>query len=262
MKKALSIAGSDSGGGAGIQADIKTFSALGVYATTAVTAITAQNTLGVSAVQLIEPDMVRQQLEAVLSDIGADAIKIGMLGSIVNIEVVSRIMEEYQPDNIVLDPVLYSKTMFPLLQQEAVKILSERLFPLVDFLTPNIPEAELLTGFAIKSIEDMKKAALQLRIMGPKIVLVKGGHFPGKAIDLYFDGKDYILLEEERINTKHTHGTGCTLSSAITAYLAKGFEPLSAVRNAKEYVTQAIAHSLNIGKGIGPTNHFYQVWKE
>jgi hydroxymethylpyrimidine/phosphomethylpyrimidine kinase len=262
LKKALTIAGSDSGGGAGIQADIKTFSALGIYATSVITAVTVQNTLGVHAVQIIDAELVGQQIEAVLSDISADAVKIGMLGSAANIRVVAAILPKYGIKNIILDPVLASSSGFPLLPEDAVNLLKEKLFPVADLVTPNLPEAGILTGLSVKNPEDMVLAASTIHQMGPRFVLVKGGHLVGKATDLFYDGANFHFLEEERIATINTHGTGCTLSSAITAYLAQGLDPLSAVRKAKEYLTLALKNSFSIGHGKSPVNHFYEHYKK
>lgn len=256
MKKALTIAGSDSGAGAGIQADLKTFSALGVYASTVITAVTAQNTMGVFGVQEVDPDMVKSQLEAVLSDIGADAVKIGMISSADSIGFVSDMLQQYGVGKIVLDPVITTSTGFVLISSEAINALVQKLLPLAGIVTPNIPEAEILTRTSIRDIEDMKVAALALYKTGVKTVLVKGGHLSGRAVDVFYDGS-YHLLEAERIDTDNTHGTGCTLSSAIAAYLARGFDMLSAVKSAKEYITEAIRHSFKVGQGHGPVNHFY-----
>ena len=257
MPTALTVAGSDSGGGAGIQADLKTFSAIGVYGTTVITAVTAQNTMGVSAIQVIEPEMTRKQLEAVLADIGADAVKIGMLGSSENIEVVAGMLQYYQTGNNVLDPVLASTDGVPLLPEAALRILIERLLPVVDLVTPNLPEAGLLTGITVLNVEDMKQAAAKLHWMGARTVLIKGGHLPGAAIDVFYNGTDFTLLTAERIATVDAHGTGCTLSAAIAAYLAKGFELLTAIQKAKEFITMALSHSLRIGRGRGPVWQFF-----
>jgi hydroxymethylpyrimidine/phosphomethylpyrimidine kinase len=258
LPTALTIAGSDSGAGAGIQADLKTFSALGVYGTTVITALTAQNTLGVQAIEVVAPEMVGKQLEAVFTDMGASAVKIGMLGSAANIGIIAGMLRHYQARNIVLDPVLASTSGSCLLPGEALNVLVERLLPAADIITPNLAEAEILTGLSISSVADMKKAAAVLHQNGPRMVLVKGGHLTGAPIDVLYNGNDFVLLEGKRINSENTHGTGCTLSSAITAYLALGLDPLSAVRKAKEFVTAAIQFSLPIGKGKGPVNQFYQ----
>ncbi|MCL6590616.1 MAG: bifunctional hydroxymethylpyrimidine kinase/phosphomethylpyrimidine kinase [Firmicutes bacterium] len=262
MKTALTIAGSDSGGGAGIQADIKTFSALGVYATSVITAVTAQNTLGVHAAQIMEAELVRRQLEAVLSDIFPGAVKIGMLGSAANILVSAEVLASYQAKNTVLDPILASSSGFPLLPGDAVYLLKEKLFPVVDLVTPNLPEAKVITGINISVLEDMKQAAALIHQMGPRFVLIKGGHLPGKATDLFYDGANFTILEEERVKTENTHGTGCTLSSAIAAYLAQGLDPLAAVRKAKEYLTMALKRSFKTGHGKGPVHHFYAQYND
>lgn len=260
MKTALTIAGSDSGGGAGIQADIKTFSALGIYGTSVITAVTAQNTLGVTAVQDITPDIVQKQLDAVLSDIGADAIKIGMVSNSACIYVIADALKWYKCSNIVVDPVLLSTTGFSLIKDGALAVLLEKLVPLASVLTPNLPEAEKMTGMSINSIDEMKRASEKLFKMGARAVLVKGGHLEGPATDIYYDGGGYLLLEAERIDTTNTHGTGCTLSSAVAAYLAKGLDSADAVRRAKEYVTMALKYAYKVGHGNGPTHHFYAIW--
>jgi len=257
--RALTIAGSDSGAGAGIQADLKTFSALGVYASTVITAVTAQNSLGVFGVQDINPEMVKGQLEAVLSDIGADAVKIGMLSSAESIGFVAEILRRYRVEKVVLDPVITTSTGFMLISSGAIGALTQKLLPLAGIVTPNIPEAEILTKTTIKDIEAMKRAARALFEMGVKNVLVKGGHLSGRAVDVFYDGS-YHLLEAERIDTDNTHGTGCTLSSAIAAYLARGLGMLPAVTKAKEYITGAIRHSFKVGQGPGPVNHFFDTW--
>lgn len=257
MPTALTIAGSDSGSGAGIQADLKTFCALGVYGTTVITALTAQNTLGVQAIEVVAAEMVGKQLAAVFTDMGADAVKIGMLGNGANIEVAAGMLHHYQARNIVLDPVLASTSGSRLLPVEALKALVEQLLPVADIVTPNLVEAEILTGLSISSVHDMKKAAAGLHQKGSRMVLVKGGHLTGAPIDVFYNGKDFVQLEGKRVSSENTHGTGCTLSSAITAFLALGLDPLSAVRKAKEFVTAAIQNSLTIGKGKGPVNQFF-----
>lgn len=262
IKKALTIAGSDSGGGAGIQADLKTFSAHGVYGMSVITAVTAQNTLEVTAVQDITPDMIQKQIDAVLSDIGADAIKIGMVSRCESITVIAESLSHYNPVNLVLDPVMVSKSGYPLLQPDAIETLKTKLIPLANLVTPNIPEAELITGHKIQTLEDMKNASLKIHEMGPDKVLLKGGHLTGKAIDILYDGLNFTVMEEDRILTNNTHGTGCTLSSAITANLALGLDITTAVKKAKEYITLVIRHSLSIGHGYGPTHHFYELYQK
>lgn len=264
MKKVLTIAGSDSCGGAGIQADLKSFSAQGTYGMSVITAVTAQNTQGVFAVQDISPEIIGAQIDAIFSDIHVDAVKIGMVSQIPSIEVISEKLKQYNSQNVVIDPVMISKSGFSLLQPEAKKALIEKLLPLADVLTPNIPEAEaILNGnIKIETTDDMFKAVEEIHKLGPKYVLIKGGHLDGKAVDVLFDGEKAIYLENERIQTKNTHGTGCTLSSAIAANMALGLSIAESVKKAKEYITIAIEHSLDIGKGVGPTNHFYTLYKK
>ncbi len=262
MYKALTIAGSDSGGGAGIQADLKTFSALGCYGMSAITAITAQNTLGVFDVQEISTKVIGAQIDAVVTDIGVDGVKTGMLSSSDIIEVVASKIKEHKIYPLVIDPVMVAKSGDSLLAKEAISALQELLLPLATLLTPNIPEAEILTGTTIKSEEDMKQAAEILYKSGCEAVLIKGGHFRGDATDILYDGKRYYTLTAKRINQKHTHGTGCTLSAAITSFLAQKKELLEAVKKGKEYLTEALSHGMPIGKGIGPVNHFYRWYKE
>ncbi|WP_066639776.1 bifunctional hydroxymethylpyrimidine kinase/phosphomethylpyrimidine kinase [Desulfolucanica intricata] len=260
MKKALTIAGSDSGGGAGIQADLKTFSALGVFGLTAITAVTAQNTQGVFDVQEIEPRVVSRQIDCVFEDIEIDAVKIGMVSSIEIIKSIFHSLTKQKASNIVLDPVMISKSGYKLLKQEACNELVNSLFPLATVITPNLPEAEEITGNKINTITDMEYAAQEIYALGPRAVVIKGGHLPGEPTDIFYDGERFIHIKGERFDTKNTHGTGCTYSSAITAYLAKGLDLLSAVKNAKEYITGAIKNSFSIGKGVGPTHHFYKYY--
>lgn len=264
MKKVLTIAGSDSCGGAGIQADLKSFSAQGVYGMSVITAVTAQNTQGVFAVQDISQEIIGAQIDAIFTDIKVDAVKIGMVSQIPSIEIISEKLKQYNPQNVVIDPVMISKSGFSLLQPEAKKTLIEKLLPLADVLTPNIPEAEaILNGrLKINGTSDMLRAAEEIHKLGPKYVLIKGGHLDGKAVDVLFDGGRAVYLENERIQTKNTHGTGCTLSSAIAANMALGLPIAESVKKAKDYITIAIEHSLDIGKGVGPTNHFYMLYKK
>ena len=257
---ALTIAGSDSGGGAGIQADLKTFAALGVYGTSALTAITAQNTVGVTAVHEIPAGVIAAQIEAVISDIGADAVKTGMLSSSAIVEVVARELRRHGVERLVVDPVMIAKSGDALLKQEAVEALRTRLVPLAAVVTPNIPEAEVLTGMTITSQEDMRRAARQILGMGARGVVVKGGHLEGPATDLFYDGSDFHEFTAPRIDTVNTHGTGCTFASAIAAGLAQGLPVIDAVAQAKEYVTEAIRQSFPIGQGHGPLNHFFRLW--
>jgi len=260
VASALTIGGSDSGGGAGIQADLKTFAALGVYGTSALTAITAQNTVAVTAVHEIPTDVIAAQIEAVISDIGADAVKTGMLSSSAIVEVVSRELVRHRVERLVVDPVMVAKSGDSLLRKDAVASLRTQLLPLATVVTPNIPEAEVLTGMAIASPEDMRRAAAMIVGMGARGVVVKGGHLAGPATDLFYDGSRFQEFTAPRIDTVNTHGTGCTFASAIAAGLARGLGLLDAVAQAKEYVTEAIRRSFTIGQGHGPLNHFYRLW--
>lgn len=261
MKKVLTIAGSDSSGGAGIQADLKTFSAHGVFGMSVIAAVTAQNTKEVIDVQNISPDIIGKQIDAIFDDIEVDAVKIGMISEIEGIKVVAERLKKYKPKNIVLDPVMVSKSGYSLMNPNSVETLIKELIPIVSVITPNIPEAEIISGTKIKTIEDMEKTAKIIYNMGPRNVLVKGGHLLGDAIDILYDGKEFTYLKNGRINTKNTHGTGCTLSSSIASNLALGMDIKEAVRNSKRYITIAIEHSLSIGHGSGPTNHFYELYK-
>jgi hydroxymethylpyrimidine/phosphomethylpyrimidine kinase len=256
----MTIAGSDSGGGAGVQADLKTFAALGVYGTSALTAITAQNTVGVAAVHEIPTDVIAAQIDAVISDIGADAVKTGMLSSSAIVEVVAQELKRHQVQALVVDPVMVAKSGDPLLKQEAVEALRTKLVPLATVVTPNIPEAEVLTGLKIASYDDMHLAAKKIIEMGAQGVVVKGGHLEGPATDFFFDGSDFHQFTAPRIDTVNTHGTGCTFASAIAAGLAQGLSVFDAVSRAKEYVTEAIRQSFPIGQGHGPLNHFFKLW--
>lgn len=257
MKTALTIAGSDSGGGAGIQADLKTFSALGVFGMSAITAITAQNTLEVRSVQNADLNIIRDQIEAVFDDIEVDAVKIGMLGTAEIIQTVADCLNKYKPFHIVLDPVMVSKGGHHLLEREAVEELKRTLLPLSTIVTPNVPEAEVLSGMSIQSEPDMYEACRKIIMNGPKAVLIKGGHLEGDPNDLLYDGQDFHLFKGERIHTKNVHGTGCTLSSAIAANLANEKNLILAIEDSKDYITEAIAQSLDIGNGHGPAHHFH-----
>ena len=255
----LSIAGSDSGGGAGIQADLKTFSALGVFGMTAITAVTIQNTLGVSGYEALPPQVVADQIRAVVTDIGVDAAKTGMLASAEIVEAVAEAVAETGIPNLVVDPVSVSKHGHRLLDEDAVGALRNRILPLARLVTPNLPEAAVLAGFDVTDRDLMQDAAETIQAMGPNAVLVKGGHLPGTtgADDLFFDGDRMAWIAGERIETPNTHGTGCTLSSAIAAHLARGAELLEAVREGKAFVTEAIRAALPLGGGIGPVD---QLW--
>ncbi|RKD32300.1 bifunctional hydroxymethylpyrimidine kinase/phosphomethylpyrimidine kinase [Thermohalobacter berrensis] len=261
MKNVLTIAGSDSSGGAGIQADLKTFSAHGVFGMSVITAVTAQNTQGVFAVEDISPELIAKQIESIFEDIRVHAVKIGMVSKIETIKTIAEGLKKYKPDNVVLDPVMVSKSGYHLLKPEAKEALINKLLPLATIVTPNIHEAEVITGIKINSLKDMEKAAYLIKNMGPKYVLVKGGHLEENATDLLFDGNNIETLTTKKINTKNTHGTGCTLSSAIASNLANGYSIHEAVKLSKEYITTAIENSLDIGKGVGPTHHFYTLYK-
>ena len=257
VSRALTIAGSDSGGGAGIQADLKTFAALGVYGSSALTAITAQNTLGVTAVLELPPDMVAAQIDAVMSDIGADAVKTGMLANSGIIRTVAQRVGEHAIDNLVVDPVMVAKGGDRLLQEEAVEALRDLLVPLAAVVTPNLPEASVLVGHSVESLEDAHRAARDILDMGAQCVVVKGGHLEGDAIDVYYDGRQLRELAAPRLATTSTHGTGCTFASAIAAGLARGMSMEEAVVRAKQYVTEAIRSAFPVGAGHGPLNHFH-----
>lgn len=264
LHKVLSIAGSDSGGGAGIQADIKSVSALGCYAATAITAVTVQNTLGVEAVHPVPIDIIKGQIEAVLSDIGADAVKIGMLHSAEVVLTVAEMLRKYKMKNVVLDPVMVSTSGHRLIEESAIETLQKELIPLARVITPNIPEAEiLLGGVRIEAQDALPEAARKLAYIYNVSVLLKAGHLSDeKLIDYLYDNETGILLElpSERIQTRNTHGTGCTMSSALAALLAKGGSLPEAAKGAKEYVANAILYGadLEIGHGHGPVNHFYE----
>ena len=262
IPKALTIAGSDSGGGAGIQADLKTFAALGVYGASVLTAVTAQNTRAVTAVHEIPVAVIEAQIEAVLSDIGADAVKTGMLSSSAIIEGVADALERRaaQPGvrRLVVDPVMVAKSGDALLRADAVSALCQRLIPLAAVVTPNIPEAETLTGLTIDGPEAVAEAARRIVAMGAQAVVVKGGHRDGPATDVYYDGVEFQEFTAPRIDTPNTHGTGCTFASAVAAGLARNLPAPAAVAQAKRYVTEAIRASYPIGAGHGPLNHFWQ----
>ncbi|GAB6392891.1 MAG: bifunctional hydroxymethylpyrimidine kinase/phosphomethylpyrimidine kinase [Treponematales bacterium] len=266
MKKALTIAGSDCSGGAGIQADLKTFSAHGVFGMSVIVSVVAENTSRVLGWQDISPGIIRQQIDAVYEDIGTDAVKIGMLSTASIMETVAEKLREYTPAHVVIDPVMYAKNGAPLMAPEAAGALAECVIPLAGLLTPNIPEAEAIAGMTIGGGDDMRKAAERILALGCAAVLVKGGHSTGgadaaEAADLLFDGKEFRVFRARRVPTKNTHGTGCTLSSAIAANLALGLPLPEAVEKAKVYVTTAIEHALDIGKGNGPTHHFYDLYR-
>jgi hydroxymethylpyrimidine/phosphomethylpyrimidine kinase len=259
MHIALTIAGSDSGGGAGIQADLKTFAALGVYGTCAITAITAQNTLGVTAVAPLPSDIVTAQIEAVFSDIGAEAVKTGMLANVAIVEAVSAAIAALDLPRVVVDPVMIAKSGDRLLDDDAIGALRAQLLPRAFVVTPNVPEAEELARMRIASLDDAREAARVIHRLGPSAVVLKGGHLPGdEVIDLLFDGQAFREYRAPRQQSRHTHGTGCTFAAALAAELAKGRQLAEAVGTAKVYVTGAIAHGLPIGGGHGPLDHFWQ----
>jgi len=261
MKKVLSIAGSDCSGGAGIQADLKTFSAHGVFGMSVIVSVVAENTSRVIDVQDIMPEMIEKQIDAVFEDIEVDAVKIGMLSTPDCMRAVAQKLLQYRPRNVVIDPVMYAKNGCPLMKPASIESLSKEIIPLADVLTPNIPEAEKIAGIEICSASDMEIAAKRMHDMGCRAVVVKGGHAIGNALDVLFDGKSFYRFETSRIDTKNTHGTGCTFSSAIASQLAKGADLYTAVKRAKAYVTTAIEHSLAIGNGCGPTHHFYDLYQ-
>lgn len=261
MKKVLTIAGSDCSGGAGIQADLKTFSAHGVFGMSVIVSVVAENTSRVIDIQDITPEMIEKQIDAVFEDIEVDAVKVGMLSTPECMRAVAGKLRQYKPEHVVIDPVMYAKNGCPLMDPSAVDALIESILPLADVLTPNIPEAERITGMEIRSVTDMETAAQKIHDMGCRTVVVKGGHAIGNALDVLFDGKQMHHFETQRIDTKNTHGTGCTFSSAIASQLALGMDICKAVEKAKAYVTTAITHSLAIGKGCGPTHHFYELYR-
>ena len=261
ISKALTIAGSDSGAGAGIQADLKTFAALGIYGTSAVTAITAQNTVGVTKIVELDSAIVAAQIDAVIQDIGADALKTGMLANAAIIHTVTAKIKQYKLRNLVVDPVMVATSGDLLLKKNAVVALRNQLIPLAVIVTPNIAEAEALTGLKLNRAAAIEEAARRIVDLGARSVVIKGGHRRGPATDLFYDGKHFRELRAPRIRTRHTHGTGCTLSAAIAAYLAKEENVESAVMLAKKFITEAIRQSFAIGSGHSPVHHFYRFWK-
>ena len=260
IKTALTIAGSDCSGGAGVQADLKTMSALGVFGMSVIVSVVAENTSRVISIEDISPKVIADQIDAVFEDIPPDAVKVGMLSTPACMEAVASKLREYRPAHVVIDPVMYAKNGSPLMQESSIDTLIQTVIPVATLLTPNIPEAEKISGMKITTPEDMQEAAKKIYRMGAGAVLVKGGHYIGDARHRRFDGREFHTYVEKRIDTKNTHGTGCTLSSAIASYLALG-EPLpEAVGKAKAYVTGAIEHALPLGNGCGPTNHFFRWW--
>ena len=261
MKTALTIAGSDCSGGAGVQADLKTMSALGVFGMSVIVSVVAENTALVLSIEDISPKVIADQIDAVFEDIPPDAVKVGMLSTPACMEAVAAGLKKYRPRHVVIDPVMYAKNGSPLMQESAISALRSTVLPLATLLTPNIPEAEKLAGMEISSEADMREAARRIQALGPQNVLVKGGHAQGEARDILLCGEDFHVFASRRIPTKNTHGTGCTLSSAIAAYLARGEALPEAVRKAKEYVTGAIEHALPLGHGCGPTHHFFAFYE-
>ena len=259
MKTALTIAGSDSSGGAGIQADIKTMTANGVFAMSAVTALTAQNTTGVTGIMEVSPEFLKEQIDCIFTDIRPDAVKIGMVSSAELIRAIAEKLKEYQAENIVVDPVMVATSGAKLISDDAIGTLKEALLPMADILTPNIPEAEVLSGMDVKTEEDMVKAAEKISRTYRCAVLLKGGHQLNDANDLLCRGEDHRWFYGKRIDNPNTHGTGCTLSSAIASNLAKGFGMETAVERAKAYISGALGAMLDLGKGSGPMNHAFDI---
>jgi len=260
IPRALTIAGSDSGGGAGIQADLKTFAALGVYGMSAIAALTSQNTVEVNGIIEIDPDFVSSQIRSVVLDIGVDAVKTGMLSNAGIISRVARDLRELKLNRVVVDPVMVAKSGDPLLRSEAVEALIAELLPVALVITPNLHEASALTGMRVEDVDDMREAAMRLKKMGPEYVVLKGGHLPGNPMDLLYDGEDFREFVNERHDSPHTHGTGCTFASAIAAFLARGFSVEEAVGRAKKYITGAILAGLPLGRGHGPVHHFHEFY--
>jgi hydroxymethylpyrimidine kinase/phosphomethylpyrimidine kinase len=259
MKRILTIAGSDSGGGAGIQADLKAITVLGGYGMSAITALTAQNTMGVHGIHPVPVDFIRMQIEAVISDIGADAAKTGMLATPEIVATVAEELKRFKVEIVVVDPVMVAKSGDPLLSKEARGTLKEKLLPLAFLVTPNLLEASELCGFPVQDIEEMKESARVIHRLGPRHVLIKGGHLEKEAVDLLFDGERFEHFDAPRLSSRNTHGTGCTYSAALATLLAQGLSVYEAVREAKQFITRAIAFGLEIGSGHGPTNPYAHV---
>ncbi len=256
-KTCLSIAGSDNSGGAGIQADLKVFSAFNVYGMSVITSLTAQNSLGVKDIYNIPADFIYRQLEAIFEDIPVHATKTGMLFHRETVEVVSESVKKFNIKNLVVDTVFKSKNNKNLLSEDAVEIFIKKLLPLATVIMPNIPEAEIIADMEIKTVDDMKKAAVKIQSINKKIVVLKGGHLPqdNRVVDVIYNGKEIIFLEFPLVKTKNTHGTGCTYSAAVAANLSKGYDIIKSIRIAKSYLHGAIENALSIGKGKGPLNH-------
>jgi hydroxymethylpyrimidine/phosphomethylpyrimidine kinase len=260
IPKALTIAGSDSGGGAGIQADLKTFSAFRVFGMSVITAVTAQNSCGVQGVENLPPAFVAQQLRSVLEDFGADAAKCGMLSTAPIIEAVAMELKAHPVEKLVVDPVMVAKSGAALLQPDARQALIERLLPLALVVTPNLPEAGVLANMPVEAPADMEEAARRIHALGPRYVLVKGGHLKGDALDLLWNGREFTTFEAPRVSSSNTHGTGCTLSAAIAAGLSRSQALGDAIREAKAYVTAAIREGFALGGGVGQLRHFVKAW--
>ena len=259
MKTALTIAGSDSGGGAGIQADLKTFAAHGVYGTCAITAVTAQNTLGVEAVENLSVQLIVAQVNAIVDDIGVDAVKTGMLATPEIVERVATLLPSLPTPHIVVDPVMVAKGGARLLAEEAIDAVRRMLLPHATVVTPNAMEAEVLAKIEIDSLGSAREAAQRIYDLGPGTVVIKGGHIPtADAVDLVYDGHEYLELRGPRLRSRHTHGTGCTFAAAVAANLALGLQTPDAISGAKHYVAQAIRHGLPLGRGHGPLGHFWK----
>jgi len=253
MKYVLAIAGSDSSGGAGIQADIKTITALGAHALTVITALTAQNSTGIAAIQRISAGFISKQVRTVVEDIRPDAIKVGMLATAAAVKAVAALIRRFKLFPLVIDPVLRASTGGSLLEAEAVSVLSGELFPLAEVITPNLAEASALSGTPVETVEDMERAARAIKAMGPNVV-IKGGHLAGDCVDILYDGNGLYRFGAERIRTRHTHGTGCVFSSALATYLALGHELTEATRRAHGFTRQSIAQGYRCGEGAGVTN--------
>lgn len=260
MKNLLTIAGSDCSGGAGIQADLKTFSAFKAYGMSVITSVVAENTSGVISAAEVPPAVITAQIKAVFEDIEVHAVKLGMLSKTKTIEAAAESLSLYRPKFIVADPVMEAKDGSPLMEHEAILTYKERIIPLTYILTPNIPEAEILSGIKIRSADDMKTAARKIFRLGAKNVLIKGGHLSASATDVLFDGTEFYIFDAKRVGAAPPHGTGCALSSAITAGLSEGLTAVEAVKSAKEFLWEAIKNPLYIGKGNPVLNHFYKLY--
>jgi hydroxymethylpyrimidine/phosphomethylpyrimidine kinase len=260
IPKALTIAGSDSGGGAGIQADLKTFSAFRVFGMSVITAVTAQNSVGVQGVENLPPAFVAQQLRSVLGDFGADAAKCGMLSTAPIIEAVAAVLREHPIERLVVDPVMVAKSGDALLRPDARKALVDRILPLALVVTPNLPEAEVLANMRVEARPDMEEAARRIHALGPRYVLVKGGHLKGEALDLLWNGREFTAFVAPRVDSPNTHGTGCTFSAAIAAGLSRSQALGDAIREAKAYVREAIREGFTLGRGVGQLRHFVKEW--